>query len=1475
MSWLGAPAPAGPHAPQLRQRHAASSASASAPASAAAPAAPRSVSQPSLAGAAPRPRARRRGKKDAPGHKRAGSLSTAWSIGSRGWVREGFRRFGEHCARNQIRTLLIDCLVMTTLFYPSFAAFLEKHLDSSALGRAPAPGVRPARSTPFGLFSTPVREALLSPPPPLLPTVEWGPWWAAGDPGSHDAAWASVRKGGGSGAATHAAAEGDGEIDVLRVVWADVGVVLDGETLPEWAPRDDQIVAAVRSLADGWHADGARCVRHLVAQDGGVEPAGPCYILVPDLTQVPGSTPLSALWETFEGGAGDEADEADTRKVYHGVAVPFHVSSNRTAFEEAFTAKLVEAVGPLGAELFTETYAPNALTATSVSFSSTPYQAASDDVVSSSPPRLVFVGYAILLFALLFQLSNVSKVHSRFGLAFTGVVQLCCSAVMSFSVLALLGWNGWGWSNHQTALPTYVLPFVIIIVGVENMSALTKAVFSVPFEHSVPVRIGIGLSKVGSTIALTSLTDLALLGIVWLCVHLRPVREFCVFASVVIVTDWFMLNTFFLTVLSIDAQRLELADMLASNGGLSSTEAHRREEEAAKRRASRKSTRFSWRTVLRGRTIKSGSLILMLTCVGVLYYYTERGRSISSNAANFYGYTPTSTSSAAAGSRPTSHPGTALNLSRLSASQMLWQALNPAGLPSVRINMPPSSILVFPQAGHSMLPADIRKLEIPFWNLVRSRLRPLLRFARAVILPQASTALALYILLLFLLKDSDLLATQRNRLGLGESHATDEESDDGASTNKTCKATLAASVSVHMLPASHEMDVDVIATSKGGRLAVSVGVDNSICLWRFADDQRSSGTREMVTSTDLSEGDPIVSAAVADDGECVAIATRSGAVQLWSTAGDNKTSPLSVCQVGCSGGRVTGMVFDNSRDGIDDPFTASPQGSQGRPLGQPQLLVALSNGAVRTLAGNRVVDVISATNASSNAPSRVDLFAADTGPMAVVSTVEGVTLWEKKHGEWISSPLASSSDASDRVTAVGRGRVEWHEQLTEIVVLGRRSGRVEVFDSDGEAVAVLTQAIDTIRSVTVATPFVTRCTTCDSHSADGFFVIASTSTHTYIDRVLSRRGVPFCRCPPPRRPSVLEDTLNNLGLGVHSLAARPDGVVVPPLAFSLRNVSGGLSAHQSANASPMKMSSLQPPSNGDFPVSSHGARRLSGFRDSLEDKRPPSPLDRQSSFTALSSLSMSAVVDESSPTTRSPWADVEVVPLGAILARDGGWQVLDDNSLVGVRRSGSGIDDSQWELWAVDLSAAWNGISLIVDLASLDILERQTQTPTAPRHSGTHLAPPGAPGSPTDGEMSMRARRTERMLSLNGRASFPSSVGSFSVPTHQPLGYVAVRPIRASGLRAMLAGFGNRVGVLAMPALAPGRAGQASAANPARIPIPAPTIAISTPRRSQFQNTPPPRRAGAAPPGRRSNPGDAPPLLTVPFPKSGTENGNL
>jgi hypothetical protein len=201
-------------------------------------------------------------------------------------------------------------------------------------------------------------------------------------------------------------------------------------------------------------------------------------------------------------------------------------------------------------------------------------------------PKIIYALYLALFSVLGHQITHASKVHSRYGLAFTGIVQLCCSTVMAFSVLVLMGRNG-------STLPTYILPFVIVVVGAENMSSLTRAVFSVPFTYSVPVRIGIALSRVGSTISIVSFSDLVLLGLVWLLVKIPPVREFCVFAAVLIVTDWFMLHTFFLTVLSIDAQRLELADVLAEGP------------------APVQEQPSSWKKLLSARVSKGGSMMMV------------------------------------------------------------------------------------------------------------------------------------------------------------------------------------------------------------------------------------------------------------------------------------------------------------------------------------------------------------------------------------------------------------------------------------------------------------------------------------------------------------------------------------------------------------------------------------------------------------------------------------------------------------------------------------------------------------------------------------------------------------------------------------------------------------------------------------------------------------------------------------------------
>lgn len=232
---------------------------------------------------------------------------------------------------------------MTNLFYPSFAAFLERQFDAAnaSPARAPSPGSTSgaASKSPLAIFNTPLGETFFPDPPPLLPNVPWGPWWA-NDPRS-DTAWVPVTP------SSSAPAGGEGRIDVdlLRVAWADVGHVLDGVERAPWGQRDNQMAAAIRSLAEE-ELDGTSCVRHLIDVNGTAAATGPCYLLAPDGVFLEGATHMSGLWNLPES----------SDHVYRGVAVPFHTSANRVAFESDWSARLAQTLKPLGAEVFTETY---------------------------------------------------------------------------------------------------------------------------------------------------------------------------------------------------------------------------------------------------------------------------------------------------------------------------------------------------------------------------------------------------------------------------------------------------------------------------------------------------------------------------------------------------------------------------------------------------------------------------------------------------------------------------------------------------------------------------------------------------------------------------------------------------------------------------------------------------------------------------------------------------------------------------------------------------------------------------------------------------------------------------------------------------------------------------------------------------------------------------------------------------------------
>jgi hypothetical protein len=134
-----------------------------------------------------------------------------------------------------------------------------------------------------------------------------------------------------------------------------------------------------------------------------------------------------------------------------------------------------------------------------------------------------------------------------------------------------------------TARHRGIFPLVIMFIGAENMFSLVRVIPAVEFfvclfltifqveavvktSITLPVkeRIADGLSRAGTSNSLKVLSYNIILGIIAFFAS-GATRQFCAFAVVVLVAHWFLVHTFFVAVLSIDIQRLELEELLQQN----------------------------------------------------------------------------------------------------------------------------------------------------------------------------------------------------------------------------------------------------------------------------------------------------------------------------------------------------------------------------------------------------------------------------------------------------------------------------------------------------------------------------------------------------------------------------------------------------------------------------------------------------------------------------------------------------------------------------------------------------------------------------------------------------------------------------------------------------------------------------------------------------------------------------------------------
>lgn len=209
------------------------------------------------------------------------------------------------------------------------------------------------------------------------------------------------------------------------------------------------------------------------------------------------------------------------------------------------------------------------------------------------------LAYGLTLLYFLTSLSKLMAVKSKFGLMATIATQIFFSTMSSFTVCAIF-------NIDLSRIPRAAYPLVILAMSLEQIFRLINAVILTPFGDSVSNRIGQAFGQTAHTAIASAMQNVLLLSLLSRLVS-HGVSEFCVFAAVAIVFDFFYLCTFFLSVLSVDVRRIELGDAL----------------EKASMRHNRGSTdtrsrRSCWDHVLQGKIAMSTRIAGTIVMVGFI-----------------------------------------------------------------------------------------------------------------------------------------------------------------------------------------------------------------------------------------------------------------------------------------------------------------------------------------------------------------------------------------------------------------------------------------------------------------------------------------------------------------------------------------------------------------------------------------------------------------------------------------------------------------------------------------------------------------------------------------------------------------------------------------------------------------------------------------------------------------------------------------
>jgi WD40 repeat protein len=544
-------------------------------------------------------------------------------------------------------------------------------------------------------------------------------------------------------------------------------------------------------------------------------------------------------------------------------------------------------------------------------------------------------------------------------------------------------------------------------------------------------------------------------------------------------------------------------------------------------------------------------------------------------------------------------------------SWWIWKILNPEEHPLVHLRIEVPTIVAFQPAGtvsqsvQQSLRSSTPTLNIMLWLL------------KILPVPMALTILPLYALLLYLLKDAELLEAQRNR-------------DDGKAESGQTETTLGDHILFSTLPRGFATDVELLAASKNGQAVAAVGLQNEVSLWHTQDTEPV-----VIGSYNPSATDTISALALDDSGDFLAFGTASGTVNVCAVYEKNvKPCRPLVPPDNISG--VTELHFSR-------PSSITPKQKAGpnlQPREPPPIVVCYGNGTVIQWRFVPHPSPYPIKPVSSSAVIRTNIISIrSTGCLLVAFSLDDGSVEVAELGDTLEMPHIQCSllagNPIDRVAKVYACRVKLADNEQTIIGVASDAGVVSLWDAvSSECLLVIDEPHGTVDQLRLAPIRLEICHLCGELPNDSLVVALSVGHAIIFYRVYFPSQSRHCSCPgsTPQAGAILSSGRRSRSSSVAS-----------PSPFPRRLSCASTSSD---------------PDTSSFPVSGHGI--LSRRTSEKELLRRPSEtltlVDECGVGYALGPL------DRSSART-----DITVVKVGETTSERGGWDIM-GGRVVGIRR---------------------------------------------------------------------------------------------------------------------------------------------------------------------------------------------------------------